>query len=404
MICAQVLIRPGGFTYQPKTHDYTMQIRNHIPTQRFTSKCMSCQDNLFSEFGAKAKCHQCTKHFHVTCAQENGYWCPERDAPLACSIHAIRTTTKLSPQRLAVAFERWMVKREVFFEEQYDKSPKMFKVDAWKRILKSRGDDGGVQQQADLYLVDKTYATFFDRIQAIKETPAMTQYNNYLDCSVNEFCRNYTSTLLLNVSGLFLKKNFYHGDVYAFKPSRDAFSMCANSGDEDVFSSASSSATSSRASSESTINKKRKTISTANQNIKSAANSGTTKKLTQPTKSAPSAPQATATNAVSPSTTVTTTTTTEVKKPLIEETVVIPSPDLICFICNQHEFPQSTWDSFKFEEGYLQRLEETKSLRKLGHTGTGNYWDPRVFIQCAECRLKVHCGCPSPPIKKYPQK
>jgi hypothetical protein len=394
MICGKVLTGPGGFTYQPKTHDYRMLIRHHIPIQRFTSKCIYCQDSLFAEFGAKVKCHYCTKSFHVTCAEKYGYWCFNADAILACSDHSIQTTNKTSPKRLALAFERWVAKRDTFYEEQFDKTPKMFIIDAWKEVLEN---GGGVQQQ-EMDAMDKTYATFFNRIRNVRDNPLKKKYSAYLDNLMDEFCRSYTSSSLLTVTGLFLKKNFYHGDVYAYEPSKGAFSMCDDSDEDDevIQQSFSSSASSSRSSSESAVNKRKKSASvTPASSRSSTAPTGKLSVYSSSAASPLSKDNDIGTEVAS---------SQQKQKKSNEEIVVIPSPDLICFICNQHEFPQSTWESFNFGSDYLKHLEDTQSQRKVGHTGTGNAWDPRVFIQCSECHLKVHCGCPSPPIKKYPQK
>ncbi|KAI8971806.1 hypothetical protein BDF20DRAFT_886541 [Mycotypha africana] len=83
---------------------------------------------------------------------------------------------------------------------------------------------------------------------------------------------------------------------------------------------------------------------------------------------------------------------------------VLPSDDLICMVCQQHDMPQSTWDAYRFPDDYLQKLEETKETRRPGFTGRGTSWDPRVYIQCEQCSIKVHCGCVQPPVKGYPVK
>lgn len=88
----------------------------------------------------------------------------------------------------------------------------------------------------------------------------------------------------------------------------------------------------------------------------------------------------------------------------LKDLIVLPSDDLICSICLQHEFPKETWDKLNLRHDYLQFLEDTKDKRKPGHTGSNHFWDPRVFIKCSECASILHCGCPYTPIKSYPSR
>ncbi|KAI8091260.1 uncharacterized protein B0P05DRAFT_526782 [Gilbertella persicaria] len=83
---------------------------------------------------------------------------------------------------------------------------------------------------------------------------------------------------------------------------------------------------------------------------------------------------------------------------------VIPSDDLICAICLQHDLPAQVWERHHLDDDYKAKLISTTGQRKPGYTGTGSYWDPQVFIRCCRCETIVHCGCPQPPIKAYPQK
>ncbi len=351
MICAKALTGPGGFIYQPKAQDYKMAIRNHIPIQRFTSSCMYCSDPMFADFGAKVKCHYCPRSFHVTCAEKNGYWCFHTDAILACSNHAIYTTAKSSPQRLALVYDKWLSKRDAFYLVSYEKTPDKFKLDAWKQTLKHGVDVGDG--------IDETYQVFFDHIQNYKENETKRLYSKYVNHLLNEFCKSYTSTGLLKVNGLFLKKNFYHNEKYCYQPtSTITFYMCEEDEEEEE-------------------------VETEEEEQEEQSPAPlTSKKKQRPAEKI----------------------TVEKKKKKKETAIVIPSDDLMCSICLQHELPQTTWDKFNFSDFYLNHLEETKHLRKVGHTGSGNTWDPRVFIECSICQSKVHCGCPTPPIKKYPQK
>lgn len=349
-----MLTGPGGFSYQAKTHDYRMSFRHHIPIQRFMGSCVYCDDPMFAEFGAKLKCQYCPKSFHVTCAEKNGYWCFDENATLACGDHAIVTTTKSSPKRLAIAFEKWITKRDLFFLGQFEMSPHMQKVNVWQNLIQKVG---GISSPIDD--MDKSYQKFFDRIQSIHVSEVKKYYSEYVNYLLHEFCKSYSSSTLMNVNGLFLKKNFYHSAQYGYVPPKDGFSICSDGG----------------------VSKTKKVVE------KTPIERSITPKLILYTKHDP------------PSNPI----VTKPKKTQ-EQTVVVPSPDLICFICGQHEFPKEKWDAYEFGDEYADHLKDTAYQRKVGHTGSGNSWDPRVFIQCSECNLKVHCGCPTPPIKKYPQK
>lgn len=75
----------------------------------------------------------------------------------------------------------------------------------------------------------------------------------------------------------------------------------------------------------------------------------------------------------------------------------------VCSECQRHEIPQETiHDVLKLSDEYMRNLEETKHLRRPGYTGRGQNWDPRVFIECAECHAPFHCGCIDPPVRNYP--
>lgn len=372
MICAKNLTGPSGFTYQPKTHDYRMSIRNHIPIQRFLDACMYCTDPMFAQFGAKLKCRYCPQLFHVTCAGKSGYWCFNKDAVLACAEHAIVTSTKSSPRRLALAFEKWISKRDVHLLDQFNITPAGIQIETWKRTVTK----SPFIPENDL--MDQSFKLFFDRIKCHTVDHAKKKYMEFVDFLLTEFCRSYSSSYILKVNGLFLKKNFYHSPVYRYVPPKGAFSICA-----DVEPS-----------------KKKPEKSGGNEPTpKLILYANSPKSFTTSNKKASSDSRVTA-YSQQPSTT----TASPKTKRAEEQHIVVPSPDLVCFICGQHEFPKATWDSFDFTEDYVEHLEATSHQRKVGHTGTGNFWDPRVFIQCAECHLKVHCGCPNPPIKKYPQK
>lgn len=394
-ICARMLAGPEGFVYQKPTNDYKLTIRDHIPLQRFTSVCIYCTDPLYAEYGAKMKCSFCPQSFHVTCAEKNGYWCFHKEVAVTCSHHAVHTTVKTSPQKLAVAYERWVSKRDAFFIESYQMTTDMFRLNAWRKTIESSNTT--IEDS-----LDQKYQDFFDYITERGEDKTKDEYTRYVTALLNEFCKSYTSTRLLSVERLFLKKNFYHSDTLAYIPSsRYSFSMCDSDDEEEP-------------------KKKHKTTNTSRSSQTSDSFSPTP---TPPPRSktvirisAPKASSSSATAAASTSTAAekpsrastvesnSTNNVTEKPKKKKDENVVIYSPDLICSVCNQHEFPQEAWDRYNFDDNYLQHLEDTKHLRKEGHTGAGNSWDPRVFIACSECHTKVHCGCPSRPIKKYPQK
>lgn len=370
MICAKALTGPGGFIYQAKTQDYKMSIRHHIPIQRFDSTCIYCSDPIFADFGAKVKCHYCPRSFHVTCAEKNGYWCFHTDAILACSNHAIHTTAKSSPQRLALVYDKWLSKRDAFYLVSYEKTPDKFKMDAWKQTLKHGVDVGDS--------IDETYQIFFDHIASYKESDTKRMYSRYVKHLLNEFCKEYTTTGLLNVNGLFLKKNFYHSEKYSYTPALKAFYMC----DDDT----------SKDDEEETEEEELPMVKPTKKKSISVEKFA---KLSPPPPPQITAPPTETSSAESASKT---------QKKKKETVVVIPSDDLVCTICLQHELPKTTFEKLNFDDTYLKHLEETKHLRKLGHTGSGGNWDPRVFIECSMCKSRVHCGCPSPPIKKYPQK
>ncbi|KAI7889366.1 uncharacterized protein EV154DRAFT_514890 [Mucor mucedo] len=377
MICAKMLTGPGGFTYQAKTHEYRMTFRHHIPIQRFMGSCVFCDDPMFAEFGAKLKCQYCPKSFHVTCAEKFGYWCFDENATLACADHAILTTTKSSPKRLAIAFEKWVTKRNLFFMDKFEISPHMQKVSVWQRLIqKVRSVSSPTPAIDDM---DRSYHKFFDRVQSIRISDTKKHYIEYVKYLLLEFCKSYSSSTLMNVNGLFLKKNFYHSAQYGYVPPKNGFTICSDGGVSG--------------------GPKQKKAATATLPAAASMSKFVLRKPDIPAPplplSLPSPQPAASTSAPQPQ---------PKPKKAQEQTVVIPSPDLICFICGQHEFPKEKWDAFDFDPGYVDHLEATAYQRKVGHTGSGNSWDPRVFIQCAECNLKVHCGCPTPPIKKYPQK
>lgn len=366
MICAKMLTGPGGFTYQAKTHEYRMSFRHHIPIQRFMGSCVFCDDPMFAEFGAKLKCQYCPKSFHVTCAEKFGYWCFEENATLACADHAILTTTKSSPKRLAIAFEKWVTKRNIFFMDKFEITPHMQKVNVWQCLIqKVRGLSSPSSPPIDD--MDRSYHKFFDRIMSVRISEAKKFYSDYVNYLLFEFCKSYSSSTLMNVNGLFLKKNFYHSAQYGYVPPNNGFPICKDSDH----------------------------ISKPKLKKVTKPSSSMSKFVVRKPKSPPPPPPPPVTTIAVPQ---------PKQKKIQEQVVVIPSPDLICFICGQHEFPKEKWDAFDFDPSYADHLKATAYQRKVGHTGSGNSWDPRVFIQCAECNLKVHCGCPTPPIKKYPQK
>lgn len=83
---------------------------------------------------------------------------------------------------------------------------------------------------------------------------------------------------------------------------------------------------------------------------------------------------------------------------------VIPTDDMICTICLQHDIPQESIDRLSLKPGHMDNLQKTQDQRKPGYTGKGDHWDPRVFIKCSQCGNIVHCGCPEFPIKDYPSR
>lgn len=380
MICAKMLTGPGGFTYQVKTHDYRMSFRHHIPIQRFMGSCVYCDDPMFAEYGAKLKCQYCPKSFHVTCAEKHGYWCFDENATLACSDHAIITTTKSSPKRLAIAYEKWITKRDGFFIEKFEITPYIHKVNVWQNLIKK----GGVSSPVDD--MDKSYQKFFDRIQTVRMSEGKKYYSKYVSYLLLEFCKSYSSSTLMNVNGLFLKKNFYHSAQYGYVPPKNGFTICSDGG---VSKLAETGAVVAAATVVPKLVFRKPDVLGKPDSILRRMDPLRKPNLERIPDPAPPPPPPAVTK--------------KAKKPQ-EQTVVIPSPDLICFICGQLEFPKEKWDAFDFGEAYADHLEATAYQRKVGHTGAGNSWDPRVFIQCSECNLKVHCGCPTPPIKKYPQK
>jgi hypothetical protein len=97
------------------------------------------------------------------------------------------------------------------------------------------------------------------------------------------------------------------------------------------------------------------------------------------------------------------------QQPRVEKRPSIPTTDPVkrprqqqCHICHQTKVPQSTLDSLGITEEYIANLATTKHKRLNGSTGRGKAWDPATFIECPDCKLAFHCGCPAPPVKNYP--
>lgn len=83
--------------------------------------------------------------------------------------------------------------------------------------------------------------------------------------------------------------------------------------------------------------------------------------------------------------------------------VVKDFANAVCAECKQNVMPQEAIDKLELGEEYMASLETTKHLRPDNYTGKANYWDPRVFIECSDCKRDFHCGCCDPPIKDYPK-
>ncbi|KAJ8657925.1 hypothetical protein O0I10_006453 [Lichtheimia ornata] len=73
---------------------------------------------------------------------------------------------------------------------------------------------------------------------------------------------------------------------------------------------------------------------------------------------------------------------------------------LVCKECGQHNIPESTLADLKYNPDELAN----PSKKPYGYTGTGDHWNPSVFIECIGCKDVYHCGCSAIPVKKYPSK
>ncbi|CDH48517.1 predicted protein [Lichtheimia corymbifera JMRC:FSU:9682] len=73
---------------------------------------------------------------------------------------------------------------------------------------------------------------------------------------------------------------------------------------------------------------------------------------------------------------------------------------LVCKECGQHNIPESTLADLRYNPAELANPSE----KPYGYTGTGDHWNPSVFIECIGCKDVYHCGCSAIPVKKYPSK
>ncbi|OBZ90010.1 PHD finger protein 14 [Choanephora cucurbitarum] len=418
--CAKAFLGEEAIVYKPDLGHFDIKI-DSISLVNFEQPCSDCAKSSYSRYGAKIVCRICRTYHHITCIEQYNLKIP--DEPYECPDHGSarpRGSEILRRRRLATSYHRWIGKKNHFLLEEFKKVPRMFGLDYWKSLNLDTLSMGDVTEwyKKSVYIIqtNETYPV------------ANTYYNQWVDYVLSLAMSAYSSYEIGNSKLMFTTKHFDEDIGYDFKiPDGAIISESGESSSAQRLAEQTFMTQLTAIQPENTQSDKIQPQKTQPKRIqpKNAQSESTQSEQTQPTKTGTESAQLSTTDPtvkepVATRSTIArsaaTRTSSRQSSPSSNTSVsrksrnthlppaVTPSDDLICAICLQHDLSEAVWERHGLDSEYKENLERTKHKRQPGFTGSGNNWDPRVFIQCCKCDVTVHCGCPVPPIKSYPQR